>query len=307
MGQIIDGILLIDKHEGETSYGVVKKARRLLKIRKAGHAGTLDPFATGLLIILLGQGTKLSRFLMAGKKTYLATVKLGLETDTLDSTGREVRVHAVPELTLKQIQETAARFVGDIEQVPPAYSAVKYEGQRAYKLARKGVFVNLRSKAVTVYSFDVLSVQLPDVQVKVTCSSGTYIRSLAADLARALGSGGHLIALRRMSSGLFNVQNALSSAAISPKQGRAFLVDKIIPLRGALPGMCEMAVGEEIAKKIRRGHQPSWSELNAGFPIAGCEGGYVKLVRENELVAVARMQESREVGAGSLWLERVFS
>jgi tRNA pseudouridine55 synthase len=307
MGQITDGILLIDKQEGETSFGVVKKAKRLLKIRKAGHAGTLDPFATGLLIILLGQGTKLSRFLMAGKKTYLATVKLGIETDTLDSMGREVRTHAVPDLTLRQIGETATRFVGDIEQVPPLYSAVKYEGQRAYKLARKGVVVTLRSRIVTVHSLEVLSVQLPDVQVKVTCSSGTYIRSLAADFGRALGTGGHLIALRRSSSGPFEVQSALSSAEISTKRGRAFLEGKIIPLRVALSGMCEITVGEEIAKKIRSGHQPSWNELNAGIRMSGCEDEYVKLVSMNELVAIARIQENRRIGSCNFRLERVFS
>lgn len=307
MGQTTDGILLIDKREGETSYGVVEKTKRLLKLRKAGHAGTLDPFATGLLIILLGQGTKLSRFLMAGKKTYLATVKLGIETDTLDSTGRVVRTHGVPELTLEQIEETSGRFVGNIEQVPPAYSAVKHEGQRAYQLARKGLSVSLRARVVTVYSLEVLSVRLPNIELRVTCSSGTYLRSLAADLAGALGTGGHLIALRRMASGPFDVKNALSSSEISGKRGRAGSLDRIIPLGGALPGMREISVGEMLAEEIRRGHQPSWDELNVALSAPGCQGSYVKLVRENELVAVARMERQRKVGSGGVTLERVFS
>ena len=151
MGRSIDGILLVDKEEGKTSYGVVRKVRAAFAksdVKKVGHAGTLDPFATGLLIILLGQGTKLSSFLMSERKVYLATIRLGIETDTMDPTGQVARTSPIPALSIEQIQEKANCLVGHREQVPPIYSAVKYKGTRAYKLARKGVKFDLKSKKI---------------------------------------------------------------------------------------------------------------------------------------------------------------
>jgi tRNA pseudouridine55 synthase len=305
-----DGILLVDKHEGETSYEVVKRSKFAfggLMVRKVGHAGTLDPFATGLLIILLGQGTKLSPFLMAGKKVYLATMRLGVETDTLDLTGRIVRTSPVPHLTSEQIREKARGFVGEIEQVPPLYSAIKHEGQRAYKLARKGLEVELRRRIVTVYSLEIQTVQLPEVTMKVTCSRGTYMRSLAADLGRQLGPGSHLISLRRLSSGAFEVQNALSSQEISRNECGSFLLDRVIPLGAALPDMYEIQVAGLLAKKIRNGYQPTLGELNNGINVSGFEVGYVKLASDNELVAITKIKKSGGFGHGTLKIERVFS
>lgn len=305
-----DGILLVDKHEGETSYEVVKRSKFAfgrLRVRKVGHAGTLDPFATGLLIILLGQGTKLSPFLMTGKKVYLATMRLGVETDTLDLTGRVVRTSPVPHLTSEQIHEKARGFVGEIEQVPPLYSAIKHEGQRAYKLARKGLEVGLKRRIVTVYSLEIQTVQLPDVTMKVTCSRGTYMRSLAADLGRQLGPGSHLISLRRLSSGAFEVQNALSSQEISRNECGSFLLDRVIPLRAALPDMYEIQVAGLLAKKIRNGYQPTLEELNNGINVSGFGVGYVKLASDNELVAITKIRKSGGSGHGKLKIERVFS
>jgi tRNA pseudouridine55 synthase len=305
-----DGILLVDKHGGETSYEVVKMVRYAfggLKVQKVGHAGTLDPFATGLLIVLLGQGTKLSPFLMTEKKVYLATMRLGVETDTLDPTGRVVRTSPVPYLTYEQIHEKSRGFVGEIEQVPPIYSAVKHEGKRAYKLARKGLEVGLKKRTVIVYSIEILSVHLPDVKMMVTCSRGTYIRSLAADLGMTLGPGSHLISLRRLSSGAFEVQNALSSKEVSRNENRSFLLDKVIPLRAALPDMCEIQVAGLLAKKIRNGYQPTLEELNNGIIASNFADGYVKLVSDNELVAITKTKESGGFGHGKLKIERVFS
>ncbi|MBN1626866.1 MAG: tRNA pseudouridine(55) synthase TruB, partial [Deltaproteobacteria bacterium] len=162
-----DGIILIDKNEGETSFDVVKMAKRVFKT-KAGHAGTLDPFATGLLIILLGQGTKLSSYLMAGKKKYLATMTLGIETDTLDRTGRVLVEMPVPDMPREEVARIVREFTGDIEQRPPAYSAVNYKGQRAYKLARKGIEVDLGKRKVVIHSIEVVSVSLPDITFEVT-------------------------------------------------------------------------------------------------------------------------------------------
>jgi len=307
MEQASDGILLVDKQEGETSYEVVKRARRSLKIRKVGHAGTLDPFATGLLILLLGQGTKLSQFLMAGKKTYMSTLRLGVETDTLDLTGRVVRTNFVPNVTLEQVQAKSLGFVGNIEQVPPVYSAVKHGGTRAYKLARDGVQVSLKKRLVRVHSLQIISVQLPDITMKVTCSSGTYIRTLAADLGRALGPGGHLTSLRRLASGPFGVQNAISSRDIIAETNRTALWDKIIPLAAALPDMRAIQVHDLLAKKIRYGYQPSWDELHAGLDLAQCKDGYVKVVTHNELVAIINVKNHNEVGHGELKVMRVFT
>jgi tRNA pseudouridine55 synthase len=141
-----DGVLLVDKEEGLSSFDAVRRVRRILGVKKAGHAGTLDPFATGLLVILLGQGTKLSPFLMTGRKRYLATLRLGIETDTLDLTGQVVRTRPVPALGPEEVLEKTHLFLGDVEQVPPSFSAVKHEGRRAYELARQGIFRCLEKK-----------------------------------------------------------------------------------------------------------------------------------------------------------------
>jgi len=267
----------------------------------------LDPFATGLLIILLDQGTKLSNFLMAGEKKYLATMRLGVETDTLDPTGQVVRTSVVPQLTPAEVRGKAKAFVGNIEQTPPRFSAIKYKGTRAYKLARKGLDVDLKKRIVTVYSLEIMSVQLPDVTMKVNCSKGTYIRSLAADMARELGTGGHLISLRRIAIGSFEVRNALSSSALSQTGARSLLRDKIIPLRVALPGMYEIQVSEALAKKVRNGYQPTLKELNKGLSASDCKDGYVKLISAGDLVAIMKLKENGGIGYERLKIERVFS
>ncbi len=310
MGHQIDGILLIDKTEGETSHDVVKKVKTALGLKgcKVGHAGTLDPFATGLLIILLGQGTKLSRFIMSQKKVYSGTMRLGVETDTLDCTGSVVRTGTVPDLAIEQIREKARQFVGEIEQSPPVFSAVKYKGTRAYKLARRGEEISLKKKNVTVYSFRIYSVDLPDVTMEVRCSSGTYIRSLAADLGKGLGPGGHLTSLRRLASGNFKSEDALDSGELLSKDRELFSVlrDKVIPLRAALPGMQEIEVGDLLAKKIRHGYQPVLGDFAGERDMTGFEDGNVKLVRDGELVAIMKSNKSGGVDHEKIRIERVF-
>jgi tRNA pseudouridine55 synthase len=302
-----DGILLIDKDEGEISYGVVRKVRRLLKVRKVGHAGTLDPFATGLLVILLGHGTKLSHFIMGEIKTYLATIRLGVETDTMDPTGGVIRTSVVPDLSPEYIQEKAQNFSGDIEQVPPAYSAVKHRGTRAYKLARRGVKVDLPKRMVTIHSMRILSVELPDIALEVSCSSGTYIRALASDLGRELGPGGHLRSLRRVASGSFEAKNALSSRELSVARGPSFVREKVIPLKAALPGMREIEVQGPLADKVRQGYQPAREELFPSARFFRGEDEYFKLVRHGELVAIVKIKSSEDLDHVALNIERVFS
>jgi len=312
MGCSIDGILLIDKEEGETSYGVVKKVRFALAglgVKKVGHAGTLDPFATGLLIILSGQGTKLSPFIMSESKIYLATIRLGIETDTMDPTGQVIRTSSVPVLNPQQIQEKANGLVGRREQVPPRYSAVKYKGKRAYKLARKGIEFDLKSRKITVHSISVLSVDLPHVTMEVRCSGGTYVRSLAAELGGILGSGAHLKSLRRLGSGSFEVRNALNSKEISASVGGHPLGDRIIPLSAALPNMMEFEVGRDLAEKVRHGYQPAWEELKEVSDFDGSKGsgdGRLKFVKDGELLAIVNIEHGKGSDHPIPRLERVF-
>ncbi|MDD2903312.1 MAG: tRNA pseudouridine(55) synthase TruB, partial [Syntrophales bacterium] len=209
---MLSGILLIDKPAGPSSFEVVRRVRKALKVRKAGHGGTLDPFATGLLLLCIGEATKLVPFLMPEPKTYRAQVKLGEETDTQDLTGQVVaRSEELP--APAQVYEAAAGFVGEIEQVPPMYSALRHQGKRLYQLARRGETVEVKPRKVTIYSLEVLEVDLPRVRLQVRCSPGTYIRTLAADLGQALGCGAHLAALRRLAVGPFKVAEALALEA----------------------------------------------------------------------------------------------
>lgn len=305
MGNSYDGIILIDKEEGMTSFDVVKAIRRILTVKKVGHAGTLDPFATGLLIILLGQGTKLSNYLMAGDKVYEATMRLGVETDTQDPTGRVVKRCLVPEFEPEFIRKVAHRFVGEIEQVPPSFSAVNYRGKRAYELARRGIKMDLQKRRVKVHSLAITSLNLPDVTMKVTCSRGTYVRSLAADLGKELGTGAHLKALRRFSSGPFSVKEALSLEDVEQLSRDRIASKSIIPLHKALPDMRQAKVEGSMAQRIRNGHQPGCDEVGMGDLPRSFEG-YMKLVEGEGLVAIAKVHPLVENKA-SLKIMRVFN
>jgi tRNA pseudouridine55 synthase len=262
-----------------------------------GHAGTLDPFATGLLLVLVGQGTKLSPYLMAGDKTYLGTLTLGTETDTMDRTGRVTDVKPVPNLDLELVRERAKAFVGETEQTPPSFSALKVQGKRAYSLARKGIPVTLEKRRVTIKEWTVLSLDLPDVSFRVVCSSGTYVRSLAADLGKGLGVGAHLKALRRTAIGPYRIEDALRSGDL----GTAETVrEKVIPLRHALPHFAEVEVDERTALQVRRGVQPAWGELGEKPPPPRED---VKLVSGSELVALVRFEPGEK---RQLRVSRVF-
>ncbi|MFC1534813.1 tRNA pseudouridine(55) synthase TruB [Thermodesulfobacteriota bacterium] len=283
---------MIDKNEGETSFNVVRRLRRILNLKKIGHSGTLDPFATGLLIILLGQGTKLSPYLMAGEKRYLATMRLGVETDTLDPTGQIVHTRPVPEFEKEEIEENILKFVGDIEQVPPVFSAVNYKGKRAYELAREGIKIELQKRVVKIHSIEIVSIDLPEITIEISCSGGTYIRSLAADMGRQLGSVAHLKSLRRLSSGPFQVRDALDSQQIDFITQVNLLKEKIIPLKDALPDMYEFRVDIETAKKIRNGYRPRWEDIADRSGFSGICEGLMKLVNGKSLVAVMEVNDS---------------
>jgi tRNA pseudouridine55 synthase len=210
----LDGALLVDKPVGPTSHDVVDRIRRRFGLKKVGHAGTLDPNASGLLIILLGRGTKLSERLMADDKVYAGTIKFGEVTDSYDTDGKVMETKPVPPITLEQLNELADTFVGDQLQTPPMVSAVKVEGVPLYKLARKGVEVERKPRLIHVYNFNFSSYQEPLAEFRLACTKGTYVRSIAHELGQKLGCGAHLHTLRRLVSGRFDVADALPLANV---------------------------------------------------------------------------------------------
>lgn len=305
MGRPVDGILLVDKAEGETSFDVVRRVRCVFHTQKVGHAGTLDPMATGLLVILLGQGTKLSRFIMSQTKIYQGTLKLGVATDTLDCTGNITETTAVPDLTQSDINEKCRILTGEIDQTPPRYSAVRWKGKRSYELARRGLEFDPPVRKVHIESLSVVSENLPYVTIRVQCSAGTYVRSLAADLGQSLGTLAHLTSLRRLASGQFLSDDALPSEMLSRNLNRTELEREVIPLKRALPHMQELVVGDSLAERIRQGYQPAWKELANGLDVVNGRTKYVKVVKDEELVAVMNVQEKDSHGV-TMELMRVF-
>jgi len=206
----LDGAILIDKPAGPTSHDVVDAIRRHFGIKKVGHCGTLDPAATGLLIIVLGRGTKLSEKLMSDDKVYEGQIKFGESTDSYDADGEIVGSLPVPPLSLDELNEMATEFVGDQMQTPPMVSAIKKGGVPLYKLARKGVEVQREPRLIHVYSFKFSDYQEPLGTFRLACTKGTYVRSIAHELGQKLGCGAHLAALRRATSGKFDVADAIS-------------------------------------------------------------------------------------------------
>lgn len=207
---LTDGILVVDKPQGMTSHDVVDVVRRRFKTRKVGHAGTLDPMATGVLVMLIGRYTKSSGTMMSDDKEYDADLTLGGRSDTGDAWGNIVRSPSDPSFTRSQIEEAFGKFRGEIEQLPPMYSAVKINGRKLYELARKGVSVETSPRKVVIRALKINGISLPAVSFSVTCSKGTYIRQLCVDIGEALGCGGYLSRLRRIRSGPFTAEGAIS-------------------------------------------------------------------------------------------------
>jgi tRNA pseudouridine55 synthase len=224
----LDGALLIDKPAGPTSHDVVDEIRRQFGIKKVGHCGTLDPNATGLLIIVLGRGTKLSEKLMSDDKVYEGSIKFGESTSTYDAEGDLQASLPVPPTTLDQLNELAAGFVGDQMQMPPMVSAIKKDGVPLYKLARKGIEVAREPRFIHIYNFRFGDYQEPVGWFRVACTKGTYVRSLAHDLGQKLGCGAHLKTLRRVVSGKFDVADAVEYEAVL-KMTTAELEQRVLP------------------------------------------------------------------------------
>ncbi len=234
----IDGVLLVDKAAGMTSHDVVALARRRLQIRKVGHCGTLDPIATGLLLLTLGRGTKIQDLLMAEDKEYSGTILLGVTTSSQDREGEIVAQREVSNFSRDQIQTAFEKFRGDFYQMPPMVSAIKRGGVPLYKLARQGKTVEREPRLVHVYRYSIDRIALPEIDFTVVCSKGFYVRTYAHDIGEALGCGGHLGALRRTKSGRFTVANAVSveelkNMAPSEITSRILSLPEVSRMRGA--------------------------------------------------------------------------
>jgi len=229
-----EGILLVDKPQGITSHDVVSRLRRVFHIKKIGHAGTLDPMATGLLIMLIGKATKVSQYLMSMDKEYTGTVRLGQITDSQDADGEVLEERPVPDLSEAAVLKTIKTFLGDQYQTPPMYSAKKVGGQALYKLARKGKTVEREPRVIHISKFEMTRFAPPEIDFFVACSKGTYIRTIAHDFGEKLGCGGHLNALRRTGAGQFRIEKADTIEAIEAMSPSS-LRRKLIPIRQAVP------------------------------------------------------------------------
>ena len=233
-----DGVLLVDKSTGMTSHDVVAIVRNRLETQKVGHCGTLDPFATGLLLIVVGRGTKIQDLLMSEDKEYVGTIKLGEVTDTQDREGVILATSPVPAFSLSQIETAFAKYHGDFYQTPPMVSAIKKDGVPLYKLAREGKVVEREPRLVHVYAHEIQSVRLPEIDFRVICSKGFYVRTYAHDLGRELGCGAHLAALRRTKSGRFQVNGAVTVEELKTETrehiaGRIISLPDVSRMRGA--------------------------------------------------------------------------
>ncbi len=272
------GLLLIDKAEGPSSHDVVARVRRALGVRRVGHTGTLDPFASGLLILCVGWATRLAEFLTRLPKTYRARIRLGERTDTEDRTGTTLaRSDVWRELNVDDVRSALQAQQGVIEQLPPAYSAKKVAGRRAYELAREGAPVTLRPQRVRIVRAELLDFEPPDLEVEIECSSGTYVRSLARDLGTALGAGAHLVRLRRLEIGPFRVEDGLK---LEEEPARDELLSRLRPPEAAVAGLAQAALDPEAAAAVAQGRAVACSEAAPEGPVALMSGGRLLAIGE---------------------------
>jgi tRNA pseudouridine55 synthase len=283
------GFLVVDKPRGWTSHDVVDAARRLLGTRRVGHLGTLDPLATGVLPLAVREATKLAPFLASGEKVYTGEIELGAETDTLDADGRVVR-RTTGELPSEQrLREALAGFVGEVLQVPPMYSAVKREGVPLHRLARAGREVARAPKKVRIHSLVLLEWTPPRARIEVRCSAGTYVRSLAADLGRALGCGGFLASLRRTRSGPFGAEQALPIEQLEAEAREGRLAARLIPPVNVL-GLPVVRLEPPEERRVRHGGEVTLAGV--ALPV---EGRVAAVGEQGELVAILEIRPGRRL------------
>jgi len=261
-----DGILNLNKPGGLTSHDVVDRVRTLTGIRRVGHAGTLDPLATGVLLICIGRATRVSEYLMAGQKTYRARVRMGVTTDSYDAEGQIV-AEAPVKVSRAQVEAELARFRGTIAQVPPMYSALKYKGTRLYQLARRGVKVERKPRQVEVFRLELTAWEPPECTLEMTCSSGTYVRALAHDLGQALGCGAHLTGLTRLASGDFRLEDAVTLEKFAQAAAERDWPALLHPIDAALTRFPALHLDADAARRLCSGQAvptPSGLSLEEG-------------------------------------------
>lgn len=303
----LDGLLIVDKPSGPTSFDVVKRLRGLATGKKAGHIGTLDPLASGVLPLCLGEGTKIAAFIGEGEKVYEGVVKLGVATDTLDSQGKVLATRPTDGLKIREVEAAVAGFLGEYWQTPPMFSAAKVGGKRLYELARQGQEVERRPRKVVIHEISLLRFdhEKAEATIHVRCGKGTYIRSIAQELGEALGVGGHLSALRRLRNSVFGIERAVPLAVLldlSASGKREELCKLLIPLREALPELPEVIVDAARAEKVSHGMALGARELRECNAPRLEEGAKVRVVgADGRLLAVGELQ------GGSLRYARVLA
>ena len=250
---VIDGILVVDKPQGKTSHDVVEGVRRLIGFRQIGHLGTLDPLATGVLVLALGRATRLARFYAGRRKRYTCAVRFGFATDTYDADGEALSADAAPSLDAAQIEALAAQFTGKLQQVPPSFSAKKIHGRPAHELARKHKQVNLQPVEVEVHEFKLTGCEGSIARFTVECGSGTYIRSLANDMGKLHGSGAHLAEIVRTAVGEFTLDHAVTFQELMDDAKAGKLADRVIRLENLLPDLPHANVLPIVEKRVRHG------------------------------------------------------
>lgn len=287
----VDGLLIVDKPEGLTSLEVVREVKRRLGVRKAGHLGTLDPFATGVLPIAINEGTKLVPFIGEESKEYEAVLKMGEETTTDDLTGKVISRKPWEQVSSEMIHTAFRSFLGKIRQIPPMYSAVKMNGKPLYRLARKGIEVERKEREVEILNIHIEEVQPPKVRFSVSCSKGTYIRSLAKDIGRKIGCGAHLTQLRRVRSGPFTLEKAMSWERLKNFSKTENLSPWLVSLREALSCLPEVIGDERLVKKIRLGKEMVVRDLSPQLLPVFEKGEWLKITSPEEgLVAILRSE-----------------
>jgi tRNA pseudouridine55 synthase len=289
----MNGLLIIDKPEGFTSHDVVSRVRRALRTKRVGHTGTLDPFATGVLVLLVGKATRLARFLDKDEKEYEATIRFGFETDTGDRTGtaRKDTQNGKP-IFRAEVEAVLREFTGEIRQVPPMYSAKKIGGKKLYELARRGEEVDRRPELVNIYAIEIIggheeAAPLSEVRIRVSCSAGTYIRTLAEDIGRRLGTAAHLCELRRTRAGKFDISQSLKLAEL---EGMEKPWDALRALDEAVSHLPEVVLSDERVGRTRNG-------LSTSFELAdGQSGDAVRMLSgTGELIAVGTYEKDEMV------------
>jgi len=292
----MNGVLIIDKSAGPTSHDVVASVRKVLRMKKVGHTGTLDPAATGVLPIVLGKATKLSRYLVGCDKSYRGMICLGVTTDTLDAVGQVLEEKPV-DVTEEQVEAVLEKFRGDIKQVPPMYSAKKIDGKKLYELARQGVEVEREAKDVRIDELKLISFDGTNIEVDVTCTSGTYIRVLALDIGEALGCGGHLSALRRTRVGNFDLSSAITIDDLADEPQKA--EELTLSMGDALTALPTVEIPADIGAMIKNGYQLTVADLRTlDLPDFKLDDALMLRTLQGDLIGIARsLYTSEELGS----------